>query len=276
MRTRIEPWVAALVCPLTGILLVSCASVPRNYFPNFDPKAFGAKPTVLVIDLLWVDDVRGDRHLVNLITNQQAIGLIYSEAVEILEANGFNISQAFVTSIGILFPNAGFLTTDQGTGENGNSAWGDSQLGSLRLAPFVTDYNRLPDVSVYDLLLLHSQLANTALRHLAGVNSSLINWRLTGFPKNVNYAVIQCSVFNVNSNKSMAKAIGSAILTLGLVALMENSNTRCGAYLLTADDGQVVWASRGRKAMAPRSTSSAGRIIEALLSRLPSVNYAAP
>lgn len=250
--------------------LSGCAANPNKQFSEFDANRFGARPVLLVVDTLLMDDVEGEEHIVNLAVNRQVRDDLVAAVGELLEGKGYRLSEHPVQSFGLTVGDAArFRVVEEGSKNDGRTAWNDADQAEVDWTPVEIDAGGLalvPDAE--QLSRVHQRLFRTPVNDLRTVGE--IGLRTIDLDEYSGVVLIQAVGVQVPFGKSFGQGMLTGMLTLGTVAMWEQSTTEIRVSLIEPDRDRVVWANRVALSAPVRKTKEIQQQVDLLLDQLPS------
>jgi len=263
--------VPARPCALILLVLVlsGCVANPNKQFSDYDADRFGSRPVLLVVDTLLMDDVEGEEHIVNLAVNRQARADLIAAVGELLRSKGYRLAEHPVQSFGLTVGDSTRLRVlEEGSKSDGRTAWSDSDQVEVDWTPIEVDAGSLVALPETELLSrTHQRLFRTPVNDLKIVGE--IGLRGVGADDYSGIILIQAVGVQVPFGKSFGQGMLTGLLTLGTVAMWQQSNTEIRVSLIEPQTDRVVWANRVAIAAPVRKTEEIQQQINLLLEKLP-------
>lgn len=262
--------IAARAC-FMGISLVifGCAYNPNKEFASYSANQFSSRPVLLVVDVLLMDDVEGKEHVVNLDVNTRARSDLSDVVTHIMIDKGHPVRESAVQSFGLAIgDSARFRFIESGSKNDGDTAWDDSALAETSWASPEVDFgplDEIPDVNA--LARMHRRLLNTTPRDLR--ESGELGFHELSWGEYSGVVMIQAVGVKVPFGKSFGQGMLTGLLTLGTVAVWEQSQTIIKISLVEPERDRVVWANQLALGAVIRETVELQKHIGNLLGPLP-------
>jgi len=254
---------------VVSLVMFGCAYNPNKEFASYDADQFSARPVLLVVDVLMMDDVEGKEHVVNLDINTRARSDLSATLSDIMNDKGYPVMEPPVESFGLAVgDSARFRFIDSGSKNDGDTAWEDSELAEASWASPDVDFGPLdeaPDASV--LARMHRRLLNTSPRDLRESNE--LGFHELSVDAYSGVVMVQAVGVKVPFGKSFGQGMLTGLLTLGTVAVWEQSQTIIKISLVEPDSDRVVWANQLALGAVIRETEELQKHVGNLLESLP-------
>ncbi|MEM1079968.1 MAG: hypothetical protein AAGH65_00150 [Pseudomonadota bacterium] len=250
------------------IFMGGCAFNPNKEFSSFSPEQFGEKEVLVVVDTMKLDDVAGEHHVVNLEVNAAIADRVIKSATKVLNEKRYRVSEQIVRTVGLMVqPDTAYMVVESGLDDDGETGWDDDHNATFKSAPFFTDFGPFPETAEQHLGQAHQNVMAIATEQLDDLGPiGVEGMRLDTYS---GILLLQAYGVEVPAGKSVAQGMLTAVMTLGWVAVWEQSTSTFSATLIDPADGHVVWANRYYVERSERDPDEINKVVERILRDLP-------
>lgn len=255
-------WIVSI---LMSMLFLEC-STPLSRYPNFLNQKLNMKRTLLMADVLVIEDVLNDSNTVNVMMNRamgDSVLWIFSEK---LRQGGYHIDDSIFTSVG--------LTANQRRSYKVIRTEEDQHISPellpMAVSPFFLHEKYQQDsllkqslTSVYKSLLLTS--SESEAEHTIIQDASLLGQR-----SGVNTLfIVFIGGFNVAPTRQYAEEFSTNNHPSGNVSLEHISQVTAMFYIVDVESGELIWHDRAFVRGGTVHKEKILRMAENIINRLP-------